>query len=892
MYDSTYETQPNELWQINRYMKLMLGATDSVFLLLDREARILYCSDNIAELLGIDDTSQIIGKYLGDLHGIYDDRAYAERSRQRYMRLLSGESDFIEEDVIYWPNKGQRLFSIHHKLVQSEENGVDAIALVMRDVTDKNIQDENKRIADRMQASQMPCMVWDEEGRVVECNGKAMELFCFSESFPAFEYITSTIQPDRQPDGTLTEDVRQQLIREALFSGYAKIVVHLKRSDGAPLCVEVTGVRVSWQYGHRLFVYFLDMTEVKAREAEAKEAEERIKAMELQREKMQAAAEAKSQFFASMSHELRTPLNTIIGLLELLRTDNLDQEQKSYIKETRRMSSVLLQTINDILDFHKIEAGKLTLMPVHFNLYTLVSNLVSMHKFLAESKGLTFNSQFAPELPRLVFGDELRLRQIVTNLIANAIKYTQKGYINFNVDVAVKDGKEYIVFRIEDSGIGIKEENLPILFNEFERFDSHKNRGIAGTGLGLAISKRLAVMMDGEIEVESEYGKGSVFTFFQPLIRGKLEQIAPPTEIERVVAKPDTKVLVVDDNAGNITVAIGLLARHGIIPQTAVDGEEAIGMIKANRYDLVFMDHMMPGMDGVEATLIVRALGGDYFSNLPIIALTANAVDSAKELFFEGGMNDFISKPIDVKELNRVLKKWLPKHKVGDRGTAEAFFELPEDEAVPYKLLEELMAIPDLNVVNGLSQVSGDKRLYVDILWQFCKSAENDIAALKNFAKNSQWKYYGVKVHALKSVFANIGNQFMSDWAFSLENAAMRGDMDKCLSETANFCNSMLLFYHRVEKTGIIADISSLLHKERMSAEVLHAKLLQLLLACNDFHSEMAEPIVSELSTITVNTAIDEQLMNIHDLVLSFDYDQAAKIIEELLELHPDKLMV
>ncbi|MCL1981501.1 MAG: ATP-binding protein, partial [Clostridiales bacterium] len=799
--------------------------------------------------------------------------------------LLSGESDFVEEDIICWPNKGHRLFSIHHKLIKDEDGGFSAIALIMRDITDEHLQDENRRVTDRLMASQLPCMVWDEEGRVVECNEKALELFALSERSLGFEYITATIQPDLQPDGTLTEDVRQRFIAEAQESGYAKIEVHLKESDGTPLLVETTGVRVSWQYSHRLFVYFRDLTEMRAHEAEAKEAEDLIKAMELQREKMQAAAEAKSQFFASMSHELRTPLNTIIGLLELLRTDNLDQEQKSYIKETRRMSSVLLQTINDILDFHKIEAGKLTLMPVHFNLHTLFSNLVSMHKFMAESKGLTFNSQFAPDLPRLVFGDELRLRQIITNLIANAVKYTQNGYINFYVDSAIKDGKECIVFRIEDSGIGIKEENLPILFDEFERFDSHKNRGITGTGLGLAISKQLAHMMDGQIEVVSEYGKGSAFTFYQPLIRGRLDQIEPTAGIERVVAKPDTKVLVVDDNDGNITVALGLLARHGIVPQTATDGTQAVKMIRANRYDLVFMDHMMPIMDGVEATTIVRSYGGDYFTKLPIIALTANAIDSAHELFFSCGMNDFISKPIDVSELNRMLLKWLPEHRIDKHGNDEVFFDLPGDETVPYKLLEDLMAVPDLNVVDGLSQMSGDKRLYIDILWQFCKSAENDIASLKSFAKNSQWKYYGIRMHALKSVFANIGNQFMADWAFSLENAALWGDTDKCLKETANFCNSMLLLYRNLEKTGLITDMVSASHKEWMSKEALQAKLRQLLDACNDFQAETAEPIVSELSVITVGAKADKKLMEIHDLVLSFDYDEAAKAIEDLLEV-------
>ena len=856
------------LQEISSFERLVLNNTGSVYLLLDMNATLLFCSDNLAELLGIKDNTQIIGKPVRELSGIYEDQAYFKRSVARYQRLISGESDFTEEDIIDWPSKGKRLFTITHKLVQDTASGFRGIALIMRDVTNDRILEDERRVLYRLQASQLPCMVWGKSGEVVNCNNKALELFDFPEGLLPEKYKISDIQPELQPDGRPTEDVRLAFVNDALNDGYAQMEVMLLKTDGTPLIVEATGVRVSWQYSHRLFIYFRDLSEAKAREAEAKEAEERIKAMldsnplicilrdeendpiecnqealklfgvsnkedlicnfrkfypkyqpdgqksadkreellqlgqkegtikfewmfktasgeplpvettlvhipwkgarkflsysrdlreekaneqkmqksieqarelELQQNKAQASAEAKNQFFASMNHEIRTPMNTIIGLLELMRTDNLDQKQKDYIKETRRMSAVLLQIINDILDFQKIESGKLTLLPIHFNLYTLFSNLVSTHKFLAKAKNLNFSSNFAPDLPRLVFGDEFRLRQIITNLLTNAVKYTREGHVNFSVASALRDGKEFIVFKVEDSGIGIKEEDLARLYDEFEQFDSHKNRGISGTGLGLAIAKRLAEMMEGQIEVTSEYGKGSVFIFSLPLVRGSLEKLERPSEIKRVIAKADTKVLVVDDNSGNITVACGLLARHGIFPQTASDGKQAITMIMNTPYDLVFMDHMMPVMDGVEATAIIRQTEGEYYRNLPIIALTANAIDSAKELFFSNGMNDFISKPIDVNELNRVLQQWLPQDKIEGESLGAVFLESPDDEIVPYKMLEELMMIPDLSVVKGLSQVSGDKKLYVEILWQFCKSAENDIATLKLSLKSARW---------------------------------------------------------------------------------------------------------------------------------------------------------
>jgi len=993
-------------------MQLILNNIGSCYLLLDNEAKLLFCSDNLAELLGVENTALYIGKSISELPGIYANKAYVELTMERYRRLLSQEHDLIEEDVIDSPKYGKRLFSIVHKKVQDKEGGFRGVALIMRDITNERIIEDNRRISERLQASQLPCMVWNKEGYLVNCNKKARKLFAFTEEQSLQENSVLAIQPVFQLDGRPTEAVRQVFMEDAFSNGYAQIEILLQKTDKTPLIVEVSGVRVSWQYSHRLFVYFRDLTDVRAKEADAREAEERIKAMldsnpmicilrneenepiycnqeavrlfgaadkedfidnfaqfypkyqpdgqesakkrdnliqrvitegiikfewmfkiasgeplpvettlvqipwkgahiflsysrdlrskkaneqkmqesirqarelELKQEKAQATAEVKNQFFASISHEIRTPMNTIIGLLELLRTENMDQQQKDYVNEMKHMSAVLLQIINDTLDFQKIESGKLPLLPIHFNLYTLFNNLVAASKVLAEGKQLLFQSSFAPDLPRLVYGDEFRVRQIITNLLTNAIKYTRQGYVKFNVKGANKDGKEFIVFCVEDSGIGIKEENISHLFDEFEQFDSHKNRGITGTGLGLAIAKRLADMMEGHIEVTSEYNKGSLFTFSFPLIKGQLDQLKHISEIKRVMAKPGTKVLVVDDNSGNITVACGLLARHGIFPHTANDGKQAIEMIKSLDYDLVFMDHMMPEMDGLEATAIIRKVLGGHYSELPIIALSANAIESAQELFIESGMTDFIAKPIDINELNRVLQKWLPQDKIEIENPAEVASKYLDEDMVSYKLLENLMTIPDLSVRDGLALMEGDKNLYIDVLWQFCKSVENDINALQSCLKNGHWEDYTIRVHALKAVFANIGNHFLADWAFSLETAAKKGDTEKCLQETASFCHCLLQFYRRVINTGIISEITPGMQKKKIDRKLLYSKLEQLLDACNDFLAETAESLVKELLNVTVNKKTDQSLQKLYDLVCAFDYDQASELIKELL---------
>jgi signal transduction histidine kinase/ActR/RegA family two-component response regulator len=370
----------------------------------------------------------------------------------------------------------------------------------------------------------------------------------------------------------------------------------------------------------------------------------------------QEAYQSRTEFISMMSHEIRTPMNAIIGISEILTNDeHLSPSAKSYIRDIKTAGDALLNIINDILDLSKLEMGKMQLLSVDYNFHEFLDNIQSIANYLARDKGLNFKYKIQGLLPNYQKGDDVRLRQILLNIIGNAIKFTIKG----SVTLRVKAEEKNIIFEIVDTGIGIKEEDLPHLFEPFKQLDEAHNRHIKGTGLGMSISRYLANLMGGAISAESVYGQGSLFRLVIPRIEGQKPVEALSPDNEPAMGK-DVKVLVVDDNALNLTVASGLLRIHKIKSDTASSGFEALQMLADNDYHLVFMDQMMPEMDGLETTARIRALGGRY-KELPIIALTANAMLGTRELLIKAGMNDFLSKPIKRQELAAILAKWVPE---------------------------------------------------------------------------------------------------------------------------------------------------------------------------------------------------------------------------------------
>ncbi|MDR1196279.1 MAG: response regulator [Endomicrobium sp.] len=370
------------------------------------------------------------------------------------------------------------------------------------------------------------------------------------------------------------------------------------------------------------------------------------------------ANSAKSDFLATVSHEIRTPLNAIIGIADIMKNTNLDDKQQEHMRHIQNSSHMLLTLINDILDFSKIEAGKFELVNEYFNLSQLLNRVESLFHVMFAQKNLEFVCRFGDDLPEVVLGDEKRITQILTNLLNNSFKYTNEGRVIFSAALCAKT--QDICFDVEDTGIGIKKEDMPRLFKAFEQFDKVKNKKAVGTGLGLAITKSLVELMRGSVNVKSEYGVGSCFSLRVHLPFGTESDIKREQPIVYKFVAPDAKILLVDDIEINLMVAKAMLKGYGIVPDTALNGKEALDMVKNKNYDLVLMDHMMPEMDGVEATQKIRELGNKY-ETLPVVALTANAVSGAESMFLSKGFNGFLSKPMDAQALAASLLKWLPK---------------------------------------------------------------------------------------------------------------------------------------------------------------------------------------------------------------------------------------
>ncbi len=382
------------------------------------------------------------------------------------------------------------------------------------------------------------------------------------------------------------------------------------------------------------------------------------------REQAEEANRAKSNFLANMSHEIRTPMNAVVGMSELIMAEDCGEKVREYANDIKNAGINLLSIINGILDLSKVEAGKLELAKEEYSIRETVRGSVNLVQKIAEQKGLQVNLQIAEDIPDRLYGDVGKIRQILINVINNSIKFTEKGSVSLEVSGKNLEDKRYeLCFNIRDTGIGMKEEDLALIFDSFRQLDMNRNRKIEGTGLGLAITKQFVEMMEGTIEVESEYGKGSHFIIrlIQQAIETKAVTDTPvhtPDE-KKFFTAPKCRVLVVDDNTMNRKLATTMLKFYKFDMQETNSGQGAIDLVKENAYDIIFMDHMMPEMDGVTATGIIRSECGDNGKNAVIIALTANAIQGAKEQFLAKGFDDFLSKPFQRAQLHEMLDKWV-----------------------------------------------------------------------------------------------------------------------------------------------------------------------------------------------------------------------------------------
>jgi len=746
------------------------------------------------------------------------------------------------------------------------------------------------------------------------------------------------------------------------------------------------------------------------------------------------ASSAKSDFLAKMSHEIRTPMNAITGMAELALREEMPQTVQGHILTIRQAGENLLSIINDILDFSKIEAGKLELNPVKYVFSSLIDDTVNIIRTRIMEKPLRFYTNIEGNIPNNLIGDQARLRQILLNLLSNAVKYSEKGHIGLTITVDKRDNKQIrLRIAVADTGKGIKPEDQAKLFDEFVQVDTKKSQNVEGTGLGLAITKRLCMVMGGDISVESEYGKGSIFTAVipqsiesetpfaaveepekkkvlvyegrfvyarsvcwtldnmgvphtmvtnqddfaaalcrgpqpnpqgvEPVVRGspleewsyvfsgyglynKIEPVMksgtfpggkkPPLALMvewgteafipgvRFVSIPvqslsianvlngradnkdfikssgsirftfpDARLLVVDDIATNLKVVGGLLEPYKTAVDICMNGPQAIELVKHNEYDIVFMDHMMPGMDGIETTRAIRAwekeqqekkLSNNKYSRrqTPIIALTANAVVGMREMFIENGFNDFVSKPIDVSKLDEMLNAWIPEDK---RKESIVNRERGPDSDSP-NCDTPLPDIPGVDKAKGIAATGGTEAGYRAVLSTFSKDAESRLSLLQTTPEEDTLSMFTTQVHALKSACASIGAADVSSLASNLEIAGRITDLTFISEHLSAFTQQLAELVRNIE--------AALKIETPKNQDVPQGGAASLSTACYPLFRELAEAlkkqntadidrIIAALGEIELDSKTKEALEKISNDALMAEFDNALKIIDSLI---------
>jgi len=711
-------------------------------------------------------------------------------------------------------------------------------------------------------------------------------------------------------------------------------------------------------------------------------------------EAAEAASKSKSSFLARMSHEIRTPMNAILGMAELALREEMPDTVREHTLAIKQAGINLLTIINDILDFSKIEKGLFEIIPEEYLFSSLINDVLNIIKTRVLDSRLLFVVNIDDDIPNALFGDAVRVRQILVNLLGNAVKYTEKGFVSLTVTGETVGDIVNLTIEVADSGRGIKEENLGKLFNEFTQFDLEYNKGIEGTGLGLAIVRNLVKTLDGEIYVASEYGKGSTFTVTLPQTvhrHEKFAQVENPQDknalifeqceicinsivramdgldvkyklvssasefydelaskqfsfvfvaaalydsIKNMYAElksdarliliaefgktvpdknisvlttpifsipvanilndvsdsfihgiddkfevkfimPEARVLIVDDINTNLRVAEGLMLPYAMQVELCSSGMEAIEAVKSNRYDLVFMDHMMPEMNGIEATLHIRALEGDesYYKGVPIVALTANAIFGTKEMFLKNGFNDFLSKPIDTDKLNAILEKWIPKEKQ----------QKPAEKSVAFRKQDagEGIKIAGVNTNTGIAMSGGTVDRYLHTLAIYREDSRKKIQEMTACLSNDDLSLYTIHAHALRSASANIGAVELSQAAEALEMAGQQGDLEFIRTRGDVFLSDLTTLLDAIDEV-----ISTHGHKKQSQPTdmvLLKAELSRLKAAMIDYDTDVVNDAAKNLQTLTPAADIGDVIDKILQCKLVGDYDEAISLIDAIL---------
>ena len=730
------------------------------------------------------------------------------------------------------------------------------------------LEEHGRRTSLLLDSMPYACHLWNSDHEMFECNEENARLFKLKDKKEVMERFYD-FSPEYQPDGRLSSEVVTEYLTKAFTDGaFIGEYMHLT-SDGAPLPVEMTLVRVAYGEGYVAAAYARDLREhKKMMEIIHNNAEK----LEIAMKEAQNANSAKSEFLANISHEMRTPLNAVLGLTGLvLEMEGLEDEVIINLEKIYSSGATLLNIVNDILDISKIEAGKLEILPNKYDIPSLINDVITQNVLRIGSKLIEFTLDISPDVPAMLYGDELRIRQILNNLLTNAFKYTMEGNVELGMRAqrSDEDRTVWITAWVKDTGVGIRAEDIDKLFSDYSQVDTKANRKIEGTGLGLAITKKMLEMMHGAISVQSEYGKGSTFT-----IRFKQELLTDDIIGESVVKNlmsfrysnakrkqslkitrvkmPYARVLVVDDNLTNLDVAKGLMKPYGMKVDCVTRGQRAIDAILADegKYSAVFMDHMMPEMDGIEATRRIREIDSEYARNIPIIALTANAIAGSEKKFLSNGFQDFLSKPIDLPRLDDVLRRWV-RNKEKEREFLEKEKEviLPEDaptakeEDTKVSAILSKYSIDGVDLANGLERFGNDADTYLSVLRSYTVNTRPVLEMMRNVSKDDI-SDYTINVHGLKGSSRGIFANPVADLAEKLEKASKNGDFDYVLSDNERLIGLTDKLIRDIEE--MLAAIHADNPKRAKDAPDTDA-LRRLIAACEDYDIDSINDAISEI---------------------------------------------
>ena len=619
-----------------------------------------------------------------------------------------------------------------------------------------------------------------------------------------------------------------------------------------------------------------------------------------------AANKAKSTFLAHMSHEIRTPINAILGMDEIILRESKEKNISSYAMDIRAAGKTLLSLINDILDFSKVEEGKMEIIPTEYDLGAVISELAIMVSDRAERKGLELKVDVDENIPSMLIGDEVRIKQCILNILINGVKYTEKGSVTLKVSYEDKDADNiYLIAQVIDTGIGIKKEDMEKLFSPFTRLDQKRNKSIEGTGLGMSLTMKLLELMGTRLEVESVYGEGSTFTI--RVVQGVADRKALGSwersaesekdgfNYDQVFQAPGAKVLMVDDNTMNRKVFIGLLKESEMDIRDVDSGKGALEALASEKFDIVFLDHMMPEIDGIEVIRRHRKDKDSINADTPIIALSANAITGAKEMYLSEGFTDYLSKPVQVDKLEDTLVKYLP----------EGMCSYKKVEKSSGSSMQQAVLSEDFPSVEGVDWNYAmlklhDEKLLRNVISDYVSLANADAEELteyfealqKAFAEDADdeekakaFKSYEVKVHAMKSAAAMFGALEISSLARLLEFAAKNKDMDRILTLMPIYMEERNKNLKLLKEAFDIQDEAAANESGESIEDGLLAKLMkELLEALADMDVDSADAIAAELKKYSYEDELRPLIERLGVRVQDLDEDGAREIVDKIVE--------